>query len=86
MKIFIIILAVAAVSGVIFLFTRKPATTTTTQQTANTGLTGFLSSVNLSGLSLGNLLGKKEKPAACDPNRLGYDINGFPSAECGFGG
>lgn len=30
--------------------------------------------------------GSSGSGAACDPNKPGYDVNGFPSVDCGFGG
>lgn len=56
MKIFIIIVAIGAVAGAIYLFTKKPTnastTNTTTTTTSNSGLSGLLSGLNLSGLHI----------------------------------
>lgn len=44
-------------------------------------LTPFISLFGSSGSGSGN-----NTPVQCNPDRPGYDVNGFPRPECGFGG
>ena len=56
MKIILIILGIGVLAGAVWFFTRpakeETKTTTQTQTTQNTGLSGLLGGLNLSGLTL----------------------------------
>lgn len=88
-------ISIVVVAVVIYGLTAKTTTVDSQGQTVTThgGLGELLGSFGSGGLGgfLGGLFGSKPKPIVncvnnCDKNKLGYDCNGFPSSDCGFGG
>ena len=79
------LVVIAIVIIVVIVIISKNLTNTTT----STGGGGTTISTGGIGDAFGwvkNLFGKKEEVEVnCDPNKPGYDMNGFPNIQCGFG-
>lgn len=85
----IFLLALLGVFALFILYSSTAKATTVTTSGGGGTTTGGLGGL-LSGIPgwLQGLFGPKKptQTTCCDESRPGYDCNGFPNADCGFGG